>query len=56
MREYLVDDRLVFDSRNHTGLAAADSASLYIDVEYSLESLGPSYGQMTVGSYFLLVL
>jgi len=31
MHQYLVDDRLVFDGRNHTGVTAADSASLYID-------------------------
>ena len=39
MRENLVDDRLVLDRGNDSGLAAADPASLYIDVEDPLESL-----------------
>jgi len=31
MREYLVDDRSVFDGRNDSGLAAAGSTFFYIN-------------------------
>lgn len=55
MREYLVDDRSVFDGRNDSGLAAAGSTFFYINVEDPLESRCPVYGHMTVACCFLLV-
>ena len=61
MREYLVDDRLVLDRAvrrfgNNPGLAAADPASLYIDVEDPRESLRPGHSYMTIGLLVLLAL
>lgn len=49
MGEYFFDDCLVLDSGDYPGGTAADSTPLYIDVEYSLESLGPRHGYMTIG-------
>ena len=53
MCENFVDDGLVLDRGNDPGLAAADPASLYIDVEDPLESLCPGHGHMTVGLFVL---
>lgn len=36
MGEYFFDDRFVLDSGDYPGGTVADSAPLYIDVEYSL--------------------
>jgi len=58
MCENFVDDGLDLDRAvrrfgNDPGLAAADPASLYIDVEDPFESLCAVHGQMTVGLFVL---
>ncbi len=41
---------------NDPGLAAADPAALYIDVENPLESLRLGHGHMTIGLFVVLAL
>ena len=43
MSQDLVDDVLVFDAGDDSGRATAATTNCNIDIEYSLESLGPGH-------------
>ena len=43
-----VDDALVLDARDHFGRASTASTDFNVDIEYSLESLGPGHSRMTL--------
>ena len=43
-----VDDVLVLNTRNDSDRSAAAAADFNVDIEYSLESLGPGHSRMTL--------
>jgi hypothetical protein len=44
-----VDDILVFSAGNDPDCATATATGLYVDIEYSLETLRPGHRGMTLG-------
>ena len=48
MGQYPFYDVLVFNTCHDSDRATAATANFNVDIEYSLESLGPSYSRMTL--------
>ena len=49
MRQNFIDEVPILDARNDPHGTAATAANLNVDIENSLESLGPGHSGMTLG-------